>query len=318
MLRNQSERTLAFALFGILAFGAGKHIIKRNIIEPINAKKNRIGEAVKKVETTELDIRRLEVVKHELASMQSVCLPIDPDRAAVFYQERLVQLCRSAGISQAVVSPMQRVESQVGQRVAFSVQAECGTSALANLVGLLETDPIANRITLISLDRIDQKFNRTLLNVEVLAVRSDESFAAPTLPAAPKSSLQSLVLKNDPFFRAYNGPPTPKPLKKQLVSKQPSAKKSVKPPPKIDPRKFIRLIALVEYRGETLAWLVDSRTGTESEYKTNDRIDLDGWSARVVGSEGERLMLEVEGRTQTLNLGAALIDADNGETAHAK
>ena len=313
MLRNRTERTLAFVLAIVLMVGACKGVVYRNVIQPLANKHQQIEETKASIEKAELDVRRLEAVRSELEELKLLCLPVDPSRASVVYQDRLVALSELAGLKDAIVSPLQSIDvPNVGQRAVFSVQAECSCEKIASFIDTLESDSIPNRIALISMDRMNQNLNRLTLNVEVLAISGGDGqrkMRAPTSPTHP-SPLKALVARNNPFLRAYSGPKPPeKPKPEVLVKKQPEPAKQPDPR-KEDPRKFVRLVGLVEYRGETLAWLVDSRNGQESEYKTSDTIELEDWSALVLGSEGESLRLSVDGKTQRVRLGSLLSEMD--------
>lgn len=310
MLNSNRERLLAVLLLGVLAIGAGKGIVSRSLIAPIVAKQNEISERKESIEQTEFDIRRLEVVRRDLENLRSGCLPVEAAKANVVYQDRLIQLCELAGLKNAVVSPLQGIDiPNVGRKVSFSVQAECASATVARMVDLLENDSIANRISVISIDRLDQDRTRTTLNVEVLAIADESSsktVVAPTKPPAT-SPLQMTFSKNDPFYRGYDGGKKTIQRPEQFVKKQPALAPTQRPkPPPIDARQFVRLIALVEYDGETLAWLYDSRSGKESQYKTNDTIQLDDWSARIVSAKDDTLVIEVDGVQRTLRLGSTL------------
>lgn len=321
MFKSKTERLLASLLVGVLAVGLLKGLIQKKILQPLEEKRSQLANIAGELDQAEMDLRRLNAVRGELAGLKGLCLPTSVSHAKVMYQQRLVRICELAGIDDAVVSPLQNTDiGSVGQSIGFSVRSECGSEKLAQVLTLLDGDSIANRVTQVSVDRMNETRNRTAFVVEVLALNEAENpngvAALPSLPDGGStlrggstlgggSKLRDSIVRNNPFSRGYRGPQMSARKVKQLTSsKKPALKK--KKPVTVDPRKYIRLVGLVEYDGETLAWFVNSKTGKQSEYRTNDTIQVDAWSASITGFSNESLTLEFEGRMQTLQLGATV------------
>jgi hypothetical protein len=306
MLKTKQEKLLAAVLVGTLVVAASRGLVNRFVLSPLAAKRTSVKQAEETLRQAQLELEQVQVARRVLDTVTSQCLQVGDSRATVVYQERLMALCELAGLQESLVTPLQSVPLEpIGRRLVFTVQAAAGSIEVARLVGLLERDAIANNVTLLSIDRIDEASQRLTLNVEVLAVEgraAAEPIEQPSASAVP-TLLQQALAENDPFVRGYNGASRPE-TTMQVVREEP-------PKPKPDPRTFLRLVGLVEYRGQTLAWMVDSRSGEASQYRPNDTIRVEDWAARVIDVQGDALTVEVDGEHRTWKLGTTLLQNDS-------
>lgn len=305
MLQSKKEQTLAAVLGIVLVVAVGKGFVYRSVVEPLSQKRLQISAAQRSLRQMQLEVRRLEAAQTEIRDFRPACLPSDASSATVSFQERMVEMGRLAGFADYIVTPMRSTELEpLGHRVMASIQGTADTRSVARLLDLLESDQIATRVSSLSIDRVDARENRISLNVEALSIEDfDDRQNLPRIKHPEKPSpLVTKVAKSDPFDRGY--PPRRAP-KRSVAATKP---KKVQPPPKpkIDRRKHIRLIALVEVNGETLAWLYNSLDGREEAYRMDDKISVDDWSALVVSTQDDSLTLDVDGRTKTLRLGGLL------------
>lgn len=303
MLKTKSERALLIVFVGVLVVAVGKSTLYERIAAPIAEKKSELSRLQDQIDQGELDLRRAAVAAHELDELKNDGSLLNATGANVLFQERLVSLAQQAGLKDAVITPLETIAlDSVGERLAFSVQAQGDSQSLAHLLAMLEGDSIATRVPLVALERIEQGRIYLTVNTEVLAVETqDEDWEIKTInPLSQESTLQLALKTNDPFVRGYDGPKRPT----QPLASTPTPAPA--PTPKVDPLASIRLVGLVNFGGETRAWLFDSRSKDEYVYGSDETIEIEDWSGRILQAEGDTLTLEVNGREHQLRLGASL------------
>lgn len=185
MLKNRRERILAgvLAVAGVSCL-AGEALCNA-VLHPFGVQEKQLASLTRKVGDQRLIFQRVEHAQRRLRHDLQSSLPPDPSVAGTLYQNWLVELARSHGLTDAVITPHPpQPEKQMGYRLTFSVQTSSSPSQIGGFIDSLQRAPLLHRITQLELSNAvtgsgkeshhSSSRLKSVVNIEALALSAAE------------------------------------------------------------------------------------------------------------------------------------------------
>lgn len=185
MLKNRRERILAGVLAVVGVSCLAGEALSNAVLHPFGAQEKQLASLTRKVGDQQLIFQRVEHAQRRLKYELQSSLPPDPSVAGTLYQNWLVELARTHGLTDAVITPNPpQSEKQMGHRLSFSVQTSSSPSQIGGFIDALQRAPLLHRITQLELSNAltsngkDSRNSaarlKSVVNIEALALSAAE------------------------------------------------------------------------------------------------------------------------------------------------
>lgn len=287
-VRPNTRRLLILALVGVVSW----KIFYPVVTQPLQTKREAIAKETRALESLQsrLDLYGGYMQQIRVAGKQ--CLQSDAMAAAIYYQEWLRGVCESVGISDpniTIKEPLPEVD--VGAKIQVSMQSRASLAAVGELIDLLSSASIAQRLVKIDLKEWDTSSNQIGIAIELdaLSLQDNPTYDSTLLSKTIEPrGFGSFIDQRRVFSRFV--PPQP-----VIIETSESGSMSVSTEPIVAPRpdllKTFMLVGVVNRDGNPRALFRDNNQHADVAVELNQELRVEDFAAQVAGIEGDKITL---------------------------